>query len=637
MLIIFTSIHRYIQQFLLTAIALSFVGTTTIAQVKFSTIVNERTPGLNDYIQVEYTIENGKSVENFAPPAFKDFRMIQGPMQSNGMSYINGVMSQYKSVSFILQPLLKGRILIPGATASIDGKPMRSASVTISVQEGSNKSNNNSNRSNSSPMPDFPPLEEEQQVEEEYILRPGENIADKIKTNLIVKTEVNKTSCYEGEPIMATFKLCSRLKSESRVLKRPSLNGFSVYDMVEPEANRPSIQNINGKPFNIHLIRQTQLIPLQSGTFVIDPVEVDNKVRFVKTDSRQRNTEDRMQQLLEEIMNERSRGEVVEQSFTLASKPVTITVKPLPIANKPAGFNGAVGKFSMKATLKNKTVAAGDEISIQVIITGAGNLTIVNPPTISVPEGIEGFDPLTKEKIDKTVYPLSGTKTFDYTFVAKDTGVYTIPPIVFSYFDPLEVTYKTEQSELFTIYITPSLKKKANSRSGVLKENSNAIKEGMMDKIPLNALLGILAVVVIGGLGLHQWNKGRKKQKNKQRKAVQATRTLREQTSVITDPLEDARWQLQQGKSSEFYKEINRSIWKLLAEKIDIPSTELNKVNVVAQLQLKGADSGSIYRLEALLGECEIALYTPFHTATDMEQILNRAEAVIKEVQASFT
>ncbi len=74
----------------------------TVAQVKFSTVVNEKQPGLSDYVQVEYTIENAKSVEKISPPSFKNFRVIQGPVQSNGVSYINGTLSQYKSVSYIV-------------------------------------------------------------------------------------------------------------------------------------------------------------------------------------------------------------------------------------------------------------------------------------------------------------------------------------------------------------------------------------------------------------------------------------------------------------------------------------------------------------------------------------------------------
>ncbi len=71
------------------------------------------------------------------------------------------------------------------------------------------------------------------QPEQEYILKPGEKLSEKIKKNIFVRVEADKTSCYIGEPLVVTYKLYSRLKSESKVTKRPSLNGFSVYDMME--------------------------------------------------------------------------------------------------------------------------------------------------------------------------------------------------------------------------------------------------------------------------------------------------------------------------------------------------------------------------------------------------------------------
>ncbi len=633
----FDATGKYLQYFLIIIIALSFTG-VTVAQVKFSTVVNEKQPGINDYIQVEYTIENAKSVEKIDPPSFNNLRLIQGPMQSNGMTYVNGVMSQYKSVSFILQPLTKGKIVIPGGIAVADGKIMRSQAVTIEVKsEGAARNNNRSG--NNSLFPGMSPVfpEEAPTVDEEYVLRPGESIADKVKKNLFVKADVNKTTCYEGEAIMATFKLCSRLKSESRVLKRPSLNGFSVYDMVDPEANRPSVQSINGRPYNVHLIRQTQLIPLQSGTFVIDPVELDNKVTFLKqTVTREKSAGTRMQQLMDEFMNEGVRGEIEEHSFSLASKPVTITVKPLPVANKPASFNGAVGKFTMQATCKSKSVAAGEQIALQVIVNGAGNLTVINPPSITLPDGLEGFDPVTKEKIDKSIYPLSGSKTFSYTFVAKDTGTYQIPSVVFSYFSPGENAYKTIRSDSFSIHVTPAVRKKGSRFFKSLRGTTIA-ENNWLDTVSVNILIGVFTIIMVGALAVYQWKRSRSPQKKVANADVQAPAIIRQPAVIAKDPLEGARQQLKQFNSQEFYHEINRSVWKALAEKIDVPSTELNKFNIITRLQSKGADSGLIYRLQSLLNECEIALYTPMHTTTDMEQTLQKAESIIKDVQASFT
>ena len=159
--------------------------------------------------RLQFVVENAKQIDRLSPPAFPDFHVVEGPMQSSGMSIVNGNMSQYKGVSFVLQPNKTGSFTIQGATAEVDGKAMRSNSVTIEV---TTNSTGNSGNINPLLMPSMP--REEMPDDKDYILRPGENIVEKTKKNLFVKVQVDKNSCYVGEPIVATYKLYSRVRSE---------------------------------------------------------------------------------------------------------------------------------------------------------------------------------------------------------------------------------------------------------------------------------------------------------------------------------------------------------------------------------------------------------------------------------------
>ncbi len=616
----------------LTLLVCSLAGS---AQARFNTVVNETHPGLQDYVQVEYTIENAKSVEKIEPPAFKNFRIIQGPIQSNGMSIMNGVLSQYKSLTYILQPVSTGRLIIPGTIAVIDGKSVQSQAVAIEVTRKGNGNSGNSGNGNSlmPSMPAFP--QDEPEVEEEYRLRPGESILEKIKKNIFVRADVNKTSCYEGEPIVATFELCSRLRSESKVLKRPSLNGFSVLDMIEPESNRPTVQIINGKAFNVHVIRKTQLFPLQAGNFEIDPVELENTVKFIKPGTDGNSSRSPMQQFMDEFMSGRANGEVVEQSFNLGSKPIAITVKPLPLANKPEGFNGAVGKFSLQVDGKQKTVAAGEAVSLKVAIRGQGNFNMINALTLQFPDHMEVYDPVIKEAVDKTIYPLSGSKTFTYTFIAKDTGNFIIPAISFSYFDPADALYKTETSDSFKIQVTPALKKKGLIGK-IFRPAADASPVHWLDAISVNMLISILALIFVGGLALFQWSKSRRTQRPPPIPVATASAPLKVQHTQPEYSLINAKRAMEDGQSQLFYSEVNNTIWKELKDRVHIPSTELNKYNVVTQLELKGASPVLTRQLKEVLQECEIALYTPVHSITDMQETLDKAEILIKDFRRTF-
>jgi hypothetical protein len=548
-------------------------------------------------------------------------------MHSNGMTYMNGVMSQYRSVSYVLKPITTGKLYVPGAVAIINGREMRSNAVVLDVRKSSS--------GRSSPPPTaFSPWPEPQ-VEEEYIMKPGESLAEKIKNNIIVKTEVNKTTCYEGEPVMATFKLCSRLRSESKVVKRPSLNGFSVYDMVETESNIPTVETINGKPYNVHLIRKTQLFPLQSGTFVIDPVELDNKVRFLHQAERGSNSDDMprspLQQMMDDFMDQRTQGEVEEHSFNLSSKPVTVTVKPLPVENKPAGFNGAVGNFTIAAALDEPVVPAGKAFHLKISIRGQGNFMVINPPLIRLSPGMESYDPAIQENVDKTVYPLGGSKTFDYTFVAHDTGIYQIPPVAFTYFDPAESKYKTARSDSFNIRVSAPNKKSAVRR--FISADPSALQSHWIDAISVQSLMFYITLILAGAIVLYQWTKYREQKKIKARnQLVTAANTVEAAQQTKADPLEEARSLLNEGKSQQFYSEVNRVVWNKISERTNIAATELNKYNIVLHLERMGKDEETIRDLKYILNACELALYTPVHETEDMIQVLAKTGIVLKEL-----
>ena len=301
------------------------VSAVVYGQAKFSTVIDQPSISKDQLVQVEYVVENAKKVDDFDPPSFRNFSVIQGPIQSSGMSFVNGSLTQYKALVFLLQPRITGKLIIPGATATIDGKRRQSDAVALEVTKSKNNANPSTARRLRLNLP-----AENVEADKEFVLYPNENVAEKIKKNLFVKVEVNKKVCYVNEPVIATYKLYSRLRSESRVVKRPSYNGFSVYDMIDPEANNPTIETVNGKQYNVHIIRKSQLFPLQAGEFMLEPVEVENTVHFIKASSEQ-------DTYLEEIND--PFAETVQHTLTLGNDPVNITVKPLPANYQPVTFD----------------------------------------------------------------------------------------------------------------------------------------------------------------------------------------------------------------------------------------------------------------------------------------------------------
>ena len=674
-------------------------GLYASGQVKFTTNVSSQDVGKSDYLQVEFVVENAKQIDDMNPPDFAGFRVVQGPIQSSGMSIVNGNMSQYKALSFVLEPVKTGKFTIGGATATVDGKRMQSNTVVVTVHSGgSGQANSNNQPQSQSPfggnpffqpnMPDpFGP--DPGDVDRDYVLKPGENPKDKIKKGLFVKVQVDKNSCYVGEPIVATYKLYTRVSSESRITKQPSLNGFSVYDMIDPSQDAVSVEKLNGKNYTVHIIRKAQLIPLQAGTVDLDPVEVDNTVHFVKSAGHSGgsgHSGNSIRDLLDAMADESGYGPEVDEKVTLDTKPVPITVKPLPDAGKPAGYNGAVGNFSVEASLDHKTVAADDEATLHLVVKGKGNLPVITAPTVNWPSGFQAFDPRAKDDFNKTVAPMAGAKSFDYVFTPGIAGHYTIPQIDFPYFDPATQTYKTAETQPMDIQVTPAVRSHTKPTDKLTAKQQLPAVPGFMDYARSYGLW-IATFLVLGGVATYFWRQNRKLKKAGRESEVaiavqQQNRTAMEKAAAMeraaaaaaavhtdksnspvrdvtpgrererderhaisrepviplntyvstappADPLQEARHFLEREDSKGFYREVNRAIWKAMSRKLDLPASELSKANSVRQLQLRGWDDTGLMTLENLLNECEMNLYTPAYDRWNMQQLLRQAEWVL--------
>src|SRR3569833_3421380 len=87
-----------------------------------------------------------------------------------------------------------------------------------------------------------------------------------------------------------------------------------------------------------------------------------------------------------------------------------------------------------------------------------------------------------------------------------------------------------------------------------------------------------------------------------------------------------------QGEYKGFYSEFNRAIWKAHSRKLELPASELNKINISRQLELMGCDKEDMLSLESILNECEMSLYTPAYDTYNMQLLLRQSEGVMNKL-----
>ena len=300
-------------------------------------------------------------------------------------------------------------------------------------------------------------------VEDNSELGPGENADEKIRKNFFLRAEVSKTDCYVGEPLMAVFKAYSRLDANSQVLKRPSLSGFSVIEMVDAYNNHPDIERYNGQNYFVHLIRKVQLFPLQAGSFTIEPAEVESIIHLRRSAGR------KSIKNIRDLFRKRDNNTSLDRQMVFQSPSLNIHVNPLPEKNQPEDYAGAVGSFVIYLQMNDTSIEAREPAIVKLIIRGTGNFPLVTEPHVSWPTSAEISGPTVAEQVNKYEYPLSGVKTYQFTIEHRDTGIFTIPPVKFSYFDPGSKSYKTAQSKELLYTVAPATDAKSEEDQVIFK------------------------------------------------------------------------------------------------------------------------------------------------------------------------
>jgi|694.fasta_scaffold01947_9 hypothetical protein len=563
--------------------------------VKISLSVSATRISMQDYLQVQYLIENTTRVSSFIPPKFKQFQIVEGPNQTTGYNMVNGNLKEYVSFSYLLRPGKAGKWVIPAAIARVEGKNYTSNAVEVVVSKGAVAA----------------PSEESMVAAEELILKPGEQAINKIRNNLFVRLDVDRTAVMVGEPIVATYKLYTRLRSESRVTERPSFNGFSVYDMVNPDQMEATKEQFQGREYNVYLLRKVQLYPLQAGTFELESLEVTNDIRFISASALDGGYVP--SELLRELaLGLNNSSGIVTESVALKNPPVSVVVKALPPA-EDSSASGAVGHFTIRSFIDAPEVHKGDVVNLEVQVAGRGNFPMIPVPKVNWPSGIDVFEANSTDQVNKFVAPLSGSKLFSIPFTVNKEGPLDIPPVEFVYYDVDARKYVNAKSEPLSIQI--------------LAARPSAIKPPVLQEAkPANAwkyILTILALILVGG-GIYILLK-RSSGPVKVVQPIQEPVVVKDEIARPKDPLEEIRTAFDRKDVHGFYRQLNLVIDQCMMNKYKVDGTGAWE----DQLLAKGVDTSMIMEIKQLKQDAEIAMYTPFIQESKMVEDLARIERVI--------
>ncbi len=573
--------------------------------------------------RVQFTV-NTQNVSHFSAPDFKGFEVIYGPATSSQSSFqmINGRTSQSSSIiyTYVLLAGNSGTFTIGSASVQVDGKTVKSKPVQVRVLSGGAGGSSNGGSSNgggnygggqSSSAPSAS----------------SSNISAK---DLFMTATASRTSVHEQEAILLTYKIYTLVDLTQLDGKLPTLDGFQIQEIPLPRTKEFSIEQYNGRNYRTVTWSQYLLFPQKSGKLTIPSITYEGVVI-----TRNRNLDP-----IEAFFNGQSGYSEVKRKITTPT--LTINVSPLP--NKPEGFSGAVGRFSVSSSISTKEVDANEAVTLKISVQGSGNMKLISTPEVQFPKDFETYDAKVNDNFQLTRTGLSGSKDFEYLFVPRHPGTYEIPASEFIYFDTESRSYKTIKTEAYTLKVNKgkggagqSVSNYSGQQQDVqqLNQDIRFIKKGDVDlhqpgdtffgtwKCWAAYILPLLLFIIAMVLG------------RKQMKANANVAHLRgkKANKVALKRMKTAKKLLDAHDTGKFYDEVLRALWGYVGDKFNMSQESLNKENIEQSLTSRQVPDEQIQQFMKVLNDCEFARYAPGDVNENMENVYNSAISAISKME----
>ena len=567
---------------------------------------------VGDQFRLSYTITT-QDVRDFRVPSIKGFEVLMGPSRStqSSVQIINGKTTSTQSITFtyILMAKTEGEYTIPGATVTADGNQMVSNSVKIKVLPADKSSQSGQQR--------------------------GTTGSATISGNdLFITGTINKTTVYEQEAILLTYKIYTQvdLRGFDNV-KLPDFKGFHSQEVELPTNRHWGLEHYKGRNYQTTIFRQFVLFPQQSGKLTIDAARFDASIAVAT----QVDPFD-----FDSFFNGGGGSYMVKKS--LFTPKLTIDVKALP--DKPADFSGGVGDFNITSSINSTSVKTNDAVTVKLVISGTGNLKLLSNPEVKFPEDFEIYDPKSENNFRLTSDGLSGNKVIEYLAIPRNPGDYKIPPVSFTYFDVKSKSYKTLTTEGYDLHVekgegnaTQTIANFTNKEElKVLNEDIRFIKQNEVKLTPRGSfffgtpgywlfyLIPALVFIVFFIIYRKQIAANANVAKVRTKKANKvAVKRLKLAGKLLADNKKDA-----------FYDEVLKALWGYVSDKLSIPMSRLSKDNIEEELRNYGVDDALIAEFLKVLDNCEFARFAPADANQGMDKIYAEALDIISKMEGSI-
>ncbi len=385
----------------LTAVApLSAQAPSVTAEVDKSAVTTD------DVITLSIMVEGGNQASQPQLPLL-DGLVVLGTSSVSQVSITNGKMVSSFLFEYRLAATRTGKITIEPISIGVDGVEHLTRPIEIDVSQGTGS------LAVPTPAPDFD-------------FGSGAGSASLTGQDHFLEAGVDDPAPYLGEQV-TYFRKYYRARDGvgvPRLIRRsynpPTFDGFWHLDLSDEGRYETSAAGRRYEVFE----ERTVLFPSLVGELTIDPASM-------------------------RVSEGLGRSQQV-----LVTEPVVVNVRPLP-QGAPAGFDGAVGDYSIEASVDSDRLSGGEPATLTITIRGAGNIDALPAPNVPASGDWRVFTQGSDSSSQVFRGVLRGSKAFEFLLLPNDDGALQIPSFTYVYFDPDNEAYVTLSTDPIRVEIEP--------------------------------------------------------------------------------------------------------------------------------------------------------------------------------------
>ncbi|HEX2165185.1 MAG TPA: BatD family protein, partial [Thermoanaerobaculia bacterium] len=360
--------------------------------------------------------------------------VLAGPDWIDNVQWVNGVTRRTLSLVWLLRAGEPGIATVHSLVVEVEGERYELPALDLRVVDGVDADGRTPGQRRALPRWQLPdPLSD--------LLRRRWPAPQREPPEIHLVADVAPARVWEGEQVLYTLWLYTQTNIENVSADAlPDFRGFWVEEVPPPEQRTTERVEWNGEVYWRTALLERVLFPLRPGRHVIEPAAVE---ALAAPD-------------LDPWTARGFDGSPGPRELVGDRLIVDVLPLPPPPPGMSGAFGGLVGSFDLETKLAPTSVAAGQAATLEVTLSGRGNLESIDQPPLPAIDGVERLPPAEEGGNRVTARGVEAERVWRFPLIAERPGRWRLPPIEIAYFDPRAGEYRLAASAPLTLAVAPA-------------------------------------------------------------------------------------------------------------------------------------------------------------------------------------